>query len=375
MRTIFHVGQAKTGTTALQSTFAASRDALRRKGVLYPPAFKKDNINHKMLFAHLFEPRDVPRHVLADFPQEALAEIAETYAKRLKAKIERQRPDLLLLSSESRFTNKLDREKRGAFQALLAEMGVSDPEIAIYIRRPSSHFLSLLQQNLRHSHEVRKLRSIRVAAIVAGFEEDFGLERTHVRAFDRKALIGGDVVRDFVETYLAPHGVAYEDLTAGVEDNVSLSAEGTDIVRRFRLAFYRKNNNRITRKGNLFLKALDEAERTVRPPRITMFPHLVELLDYAGDDLLVLRDRHGLVMPNYDYERLERAELTAPNGERLPLNRIVAIDAEVQLKLVERLTRSRWAEAMPNHAQWLAALPAEIERDAESERRRERQDA
>jgi hypothetical protein len=375
MRTIFHVGQAKTGSTAMQSTFYASRDALASKGVLYPEPFKKDHLNHRMLFAHLFEAEDVPRHISKDFDHESLPRIAQAFARSIRGEVEDEKPSCVLLSSESRFSNRFGVEQRRAFKAMLEGIDLREPEIVVYIRRPSSYYLSSMQQHLRQSHKVKKPYFHRVAATTAGFVEDFGEANTHVRAFDRKALNGGDVVRDFVERYLAPHGVAMEDLAPGTNDNASLSAEGTDLARRFRLAFYPKGNNRFTKKGNLFLKALAKAEQSVKPPKIRMDPDLVERIDYALDDLLVLRDRHGLVMPDYDYDRIERGDLTSPPAKPLPLSKIVAIDVGTQLRLVEHLGRSRWAERMPSHARWLESLPDEIEREAEAARRHEHQEA
>jgi len=45
-RIIFHIGTPKTATTAIQNTLAANRDALRKKGVLYPATDRPPFPNH-----------------------------------------------------------------------------------------------------------------------------------------------------------------------------------------------------------------------------------------------------------------------------------------------------------------------------------------
>jgi len=45
-RIIFHIGTPKTATTAIQNTFAANRDVLRAKGVLYPATDRPPFPNH-----------------------------------------------------------------------------------------------------------------------------------------------------------------------------------------------------------------------------------------------------------------------------------------------------------------------------------------
>ena len=63
MRTILHIGQPKTGSTALQTCLKASKAELAAAGVLYPdnPPGCGFN-NHRLLIAGYTADRDPARH-------------------------------------------------------------------------------------------------------------------------------------------------------------------------------------------------------------------------------------------------------------------------------------------------------------------------
>ena len=359
MRTIFHVGHHKTGSSTLQSVMEASRDALLRRGVLYPRNPNGEYVNHRLLFTDLFAPSEVPRHVLKNYALEALPAARDELVRSVRAEVDAHRPECLVLSSESRF-RRLGEAQRHAFKAMLAEIGAGNTEIVAYIRRPSSWYLSSLQQRIRASHLVKPPSVMNLSAAVAQFVEDFGREAVHLRPFDRRALVRGDIVDDFVETFLAPHGVRAEDLVAMRDRNASPTAEGTDLLRRFRLDFHPDEANRFLPDSKALMDHLARVEEELDLPRAALDPGLAEAIDYSSRHLLRLRDEHGLVLPDYDYERLERGDLSElPDGE-LPLERIVRIDRAAQGAVVERLRASSWARRDEARATWLDALAAEI---------------
>ena len=368
MRTIFHVGHAKTGTTALQAILNASRDALTERGVLYPANPNGSYRNHRLVFADLFEPRQVPRHILKNYAIEELPAAREELSASIRREVAGTRPDCLVMSSESRFGVWKPEQRRG-FRAALDALGCAGTEIVAYVRRPSSWYLSAVQQHLRASHEIKPPRMIRLAAALDQFAQDFGEERVHVRAFDRASLAGGDIAEDFVTAFLAGHGVGMAALTRPPIDNETLSAEGFDLVRRWRQAFHPEEANRYFPASNALNRILAVVEARVGPPKPAIDPELGEVIDYCRDDLLVLRDRHGLVLPGYDYARVERGDLSRLPHEPPPIERIVQIDREVQARIAEGLMDTRWAEQDPARRRWLAELPARIEAEERTRRR------
>ena len=363
MRTVFHVGHSKTGSTAIQATLHASREALLARGVLYPANPNGLYENHRLLVGDLFRPEQVPRHIRKNYAPDALSGARDALVASIRAEIAEHRPDCLLMSSESRFGAWTTAQRRG-FADTLEAVGGRDPEIVAYVRRPSGWYLSALQQGFRASHVVKPPRMLQIASPIEQFASDFGRDHLALRAFDRATLVGGDVVADFVATVLGPHGVVAAALTQGTAENRSLSAESFDLVRRWRAAFHPAEADRFVPAGHRLHGALAAIEEEVRPPRPSMDPDLAERIDYCRDDLLRLRDDHGLVLPDYDYGRMERGEFRKLPQHVPPLDRIVVIDRTVQAEVLERLRGTRWAREEDERLAWLAALPAEIEGEA-----------
>ena len=371
MRTIFHVGHAKTGSTALQAALSASRRALSTRGVLYPRNPNGLYNNHRLVFADLFEPHKVPRHILKNYRREELPAARDEIVAAIREQVASERPDCLVLSSESRFGIWKDAP-RDAFKRTLDSLGARDVEIAAYVRRPSSWYLSALQQAFRASHLVKQPHILRLEQPLRQFAQDFGRARVHVRPYDRRALIDGDIVADFVETFLVPYGVARGDIAAPANANVSLSAEGFDLVRRYRLAFHADAPDTFLPDSQALNAAVGGVERGLDLPRPTLDPDLAERIDYGRADLLKLRDAHGLVLPGYDYARLERGDLTTLPEGPLPLERIVRIDRAAQMRVLDGVRRTSWAQEDARRARWAAEAAVEIERAAEAQARPER---
>jgi hypothetical protein len=368
MRTIFHVGHAKTGTTALQATLEHSREALLRSGVLYPSNPHGQYRNHRLFFADLYKPEQVPRHILKNYAVEELPAARDELVASIRREIALHRPDCVVMSSESRFGVWSD-EQRAGFLATLAEAGCLETEIVAYLRRPSSWYLSAVQQHLRASHEVKPPKMLRMADSVDQFVEDFGRERVHLRAFDRSVLVDGDVAADFVAAQLARHGVEPGALTRPSHDNHSLSAESFDLARRWRSAFHPGQQNQYFPASNALNRILALVEAEVAPPKPRIDPGLAELIDYCRDDVLLMRDRYGVEMPGYDYERVERGDMTRLPQEPLSIERIVTIDRSVQADIARRLRDTRWAANDPERIRWLDELPERVEAEERAKRR------
>ena len=360
MRTLFHVGHRKTGSTALQLALNASREGLIGRGVLYPSNAADQFSNHRLLFADLIKLKRLPRHITNHYPPETLGERRADIVEVIRAEVAAHRPECMVLSSETRFSN-FDAGQRRAFLARMEEIGAPGAEIVAYIRRPSSLYLSQVQQTLKASHEVRRPFMLPLWDISLSLVEDFGRERTHLRAFDRRSLTGGDVIADFVASFLAQHGVGTSDLEEPKSGNVSSSAEGTDIVRRYRLDFHPDENDRFLRDGSQLNNTIGKVEVGLDLPRPRIRPDLAERIDYCRDDLLRLRDAYGLVVPDYDYGRVERGELTTLPKGPITLDRIAAIDRDRQIEIVARLRETKWAGSEPRRMRWLEGLPVEIE--------------
>lgn len=367
MKTILHIGMPKTGSTALQGCLAASRDRLAALGTLYPanpPGCRFEN--HRMLIFGFTRFADLPRHV-RKYPVYTAENMGAHYAaflEHLRRQIAEAQPDRLVLSSETLF-RRLGPRAKHSLGAALAGLG-EPPTVAVYLRRPSSYYLSALQQRLKNSHRVIPPRVQSPVAVLASYADAFGSAALRPRVYDRSLLVEGDIVADFLAAHLGGTALDPAALVRGSNANQTVSAESMDLLRRFRLAFHPRADNVATPDSARLLRALQRADRQVGTRRPALRPEIAEAIDYARRDPLRLRDAHGLVFPGLDYRRLERGLPTRGVDALLRalwrpwrLEEIIAIDADVRRAILARLANSRWARAEPARGAWIADLLAD----------------
>jgi len=196
-----HVGTRRTGTTSIQQTCRRSNPVLRDAGLRYPGA-------------------DWGPHQVATAAGDGTA--AE-WIDKLPTEID------VLLSSEA--FGKTSPEQRIALAKLIAPRWPS-VRVVIYCREPVSFATSVAQQAVR-----RRGRPLDVAVrkpVIYGFRRQlegwiaaFGRENLIVRKFDRRSMIGGDVVDDFF------HTIGYADVIprlTRVTENVATSRQGLQAI-------------------------------------------------------------------------------------------------------------------------------------------------
>lgn len=362
MKIIFHVGHSKTGSTALQSVFLASQAQLLERGVLYPANPNGIYNNHRLLFADLMAPGKVPRHILKNYSQPELPAARQELEDAIRADLSRTNPRCLVLSSESRFGVMLD-ESRVAFRKLLISFGSDDIDIVAYIRSPASWFLSALNQKTLHAWRIRQPRVLNVRRPVEQFVEDFGPDHVKLRPFSRDALIGGDIVTDFCGTSLRDYDIPLDALAGDSTANQSLPTEAMDIVSRYRHHFMHDDDDKFLPEGKKLLDTIRKAASRFSMPKPKLLANIAEAIDYSNTHILWLRDVHGLVMPNYDYARVEGGKKTKLPKENLKLEEIVGLDRDLQAELIMEMVQSRWVQSDSDRAAWFANLSGQIRED------------
>lgn len=356
MRTLLHIGQPKTGTTTLQRAFDTNRAVLEAHGILYPEDPNGRYENHRLLMGDLFPDGKVPRHILKNYAVETLTRKRQETRRSISRRVAECAPDTLLLSAES-FFRKLPKSTGREFKRTIekAANGVTLIEPIAYLRRPSSHYLSSLQQRLKVNHRVRRPGNLQLRPALESYEATFGKDRMHVVAFERSSLKDGDIVADFAYRFLGETGLSLSDLTRPEMTNESLSFESMDIVRRYRATFLADKADVYERSGTKLLRTLMEIETglardgsptghaTVETAKPRLQPGISEMCDLASDQLLWLRDTYNIAFDGVDYSRLERGQLsTLPEGN-LSLEEVVVIDRDIQDSLLQVLSDTHWA--------------------------------
>ncbi len=233
-RCILQIGTEKTGTTTLQAFLAKNRDRLAERGVRYPRF--PGEFNHTGLAAFAMDdaradpirgafgvhgPEAVPAF-RARFEAQAEAELGgegifvfcnEHCHSRLKTEVEVQRlADLL--------TPHFDRI-----------------DISIYLRRQDQVALSLYSTRLKSGGTSSDILPrvgpndpyFNYDRSLALWEDVFGRAHVHVRLFDRRQLVGGDVVADFLAAWGFGAPAGYRQVGSL---NELISAEAQDYLRR-----------------------------------------------------------------------------------------------------------------------------------------------
>lgn len=302
MKIIVHMGQGKTGTSALQESLHAAAPKLRKRRVLYPD-FGRGQVTHQFLVALCGDPKRLPKWVVDNLggPERAV-EVARHTWNRTCEEIRRMQPELLVISSEH-LIHHLDGAGKAAVAKLLKAHS-SDVTPVVYVRHPVDHYRSRLQQFLKHKDGPFPPNGISLRERFVETEAAFG-RAPELVVFDRETLHGGDVVCDFATRFLSPW-VAPADLPR-VTTNVGLSAEALVLMARLRAEA--GGTYEAARRVSLLVPLLEDLDRNDPPSRsLTLLPEVAEaaLRSATGHRKLV---ESGLVrIPRLDIDLIDGAQ-------------------------------------------------------------------
>ncbi|WP_103257284.1 hypothetical protein [Tabrizicola aquatica] len=332
MRLLLHLGQVKTGSTALQQGLhGASRD-LRARGVLYP-RFGGRAIAHHALLPLCEDPNRLPAWSLQD---QGGAETAALHAwevwNRTCEAVLADPPKVMVLSSELLIQHTRPRAKQ-RLADILAEL-TPDLMPVIYVRHPVAHFRARLQEWLKVESAPLPVVEPTLRAAILDCESSFGTP-PHLVAYDRAGLLGGGIVRDFATRFLADH-LCPDDLPQA-EVNAGLSAEALVLLARLRAeAGHVPDSARRVARLIAPLAALDRSDPPDRP--LTLLPDVAQAVLRAATCHHWLAETGRLHLPGLDTRQIDGSALpdwllTAP-PESLFLH-----DPARLLRLRESLTR------------------------------------
>jgi hypothetical protein len=318
---VLHVGHPKTGSTSIQYSLNSARGPLREQGVLYP---KTTTIKrrHHFLLPYAMDQTPAGSSVLNRMgfdPKEARRR-AEVELENVVAQCHASDANTIIVSSEVLFRVFSEAEFK-RLRGAVERMG-NVVRVLVYLRSPAGYYLSNGQQMLKSSRGVPALRPYDRLERIQAFERAFGID-VEARVFDRKLLLDGDVVSDF----LAWSGVPEPSrITEREEVNVSLSAEAMEVLDRVG-AEKRPTNAREKRHKSALFRAVRKADSKVQgatKPRLN--PAIEDWLTRINKDVLALRDERGIEFPGLDYSIVGVTEgMKPPPAERIA--DIVTFDA------------------------------------------------
>lgn len=320
MKILLHMGQGKTGTTALQRSLDTSRDCLRQQGILYP-CFSPGLVAHHMLIALCESDDRIPPHVIEPFRNvDVLRATAAAALYNLRLQVEREQPKVLVLSSET-FIFGLRRPGKEKLARLLQPFSAEVLPV-VYVREPGALYRSRLQERMRIAATTLPPGPQGVRDAIEDAEAVWG--QIAVCPFDPGTLAGGDILTDFASRFLSDL-VDPNEMVAGAE-NVSLSAEAILALSRFRRLVAPGRDWQRDPRSDRLLRRLQLLEKTdPAMQRVRLRPGVAEAVRRASVDYLWLRDRFGIVFPEIDYANVDGTP-PVPEMTRLSLEDLIEVD-------------------------------------------------
>ncbi|QEE36015.1 hypothetical protein FTO60_10005 [Octadecabacter sp. SW4] len=361
MKTVIHIGSPKTGTTALQRGLYAAREALLAESVLYPFLSAAEvSKNHGPLSMILLRPERLPR-IFKSLSEEERQAACDTAIQELAYQISKNNPETLVLSSEYFFRV----VPPGRWVDLLKSIPGTDPSnvrICCYVRKPSAHYLSLLQQRLKASFEILPPQPHNFRRVLDSYKEHFPEAEISVRAFERGALVGQDISKDFFASQLTTVSESVADKAKSDEANTSLSAPAMMLLRDFREKFFLYDNDKFMKESKFLIKVLESLDAKMENTRPQLRPEIVDQIDYGGSDLVWLRDAHGISFTGYDFDRAGTISRREEEQVITSLRNLLIIDDAALNRLILRVRKRKFIQADERFIKWIDDL---AERQAE----------
>jgi hypothetical protein len=198
MKIVVHIGPPKTGSTSIQKSFSASGKQLKRKNIYYYDRAQPMPMALSMLF--LSDVRRPHQKLVAKVGSaENVASWSENCWQEFERDIDESRPELTVISSE-RFAA---IQNVDGFIGRLRQR-FDDIYVAAYIRDPVDLYVSVTQQKIRGGNPLCNLDTPQSfknnsREALERYSNVVGADKMIVRNFDRKNLVDGDVVADFLD--------------------------------------------------------------------------------------------------------------------------------------------------------------------------------
>ena len=240
MKIVLHAGMPKTGSSSIQTTLAANRDALRTQGVVYPyfgpenPSRMERLSSHWLLAANLLHDPSQFRNLSRKTAEQRAEFLNVDVLGVLEGALAQMADHELLLLSTENFGH--EDSAAGLENRLLPLLERFSSEIycVAYARSPVSLYPSSIQQRMKSGIVDNLIPSDWILPHVARFAvlKRLFSDNFHLRIFDRRVLQGQDVVEDF-SLRLSEIAGKELSLVRQADENISYSANACSIMFHF----------------------------------------------------------------------------------------------------------------------------------------------
>jgi len=227
----------KTGTSYLQGALRENKSSLFESGIYISNILTPQ---HGVMARYVLPDDEIP------FYRRRLGETAPQKIQEWKRSVEEEVESLAGNRSLSAHTLILSDEQMSVFHKKshiervcdLLSSHFNDVEVVVYIRPQHERLVSGYVENVKTGREtpleISKFNSLsdvpgflRYDRVIDRWSQVFGKESMNVRLYQRKKLIGGDIVRDFLEQY----GVDVSGFVKPTTVNDGLSSSAISLMR------------------------------------------------------------------------------------------------------------------------------------------------
>jgi len=252
-----HIGAEKTGSTSIQAFLQANRRRLADFGYLFPRTPGDDNQPALAAYAMADSSRQNLMAQVRVKSDEELEAFRAHFSAALKAEVAAAAPERIVLTNEHCHSRIETAEELQQLADLLHSLA-EEVRIVFYIRRQDQAATSLYSTALKVGQYRKKPDLTIKGDLPVAFDywrtcrlyaDVFGKEAMRVRLFDRKRLVGGDLITDFCEILDLP---SEQGWSLPATKNRSLGRLG----QRFLAAFNQKRQDRFGEQSEHYRMAL-----------------------------------------------------------------------------------------------------------------------
>lgn len=253
MNLVCHIGTPKTGSTYLQNTLQGNAEWFLARGILYPDLLSPLS-NHVTLFYAASRTLDPSAVAYGLESMEAVAGFRSQLSDHIARQIAAAPAHVhtMVMSSEN-LTGNMGYHDVLQLADLLKPL-FSDIRIVVYLRRQDAAILSMYSEFMRRGYTDQSFEDflseavkteatppyIQYRRLLEYWQEAFGTEAIRVHLYDRRQMIGGDILQDFLVRLFGEPLRDLRGLVLSQEDNRSLSAPAIEFLRRMQpyIPFY-----------------------------------------------------------------------------------------------------------------------------------------
>ena len=323
---LLHIGTAKTGTSSIQESLARAQDLGAIRPVRFPmPWRERDHFRLGTLY--------LPYERLPRVSQKGRARVELSRRLYRRALFNELRPahNAILSSEMMPILNTAEARK---LRRDLEAAGFRKFIIVLYVRDPADFYVSRIQQDLKVSSRLRDPMSFRYPfrEVSETWEQVFPGSVIVRRYVDNPEY---DVVQDFSGVVLEHFGVELPRLS--VRMNATISAEGMEILQRYRASFWSELDGMGTPDTNLLVTRLQQSCSEIRQTAPALRPEIAaHIRANHRADAEFIRERYGM-----DLELANAREPRTLNLDRTDrvADVLQGVDLEVVTELLLRVAR------------------------------------